>query len=95
MAPISLTCIKCKETFKDRDSQRAHYGSEWHRLNITRLQKGLPVIDEDNHKELVQKQTYLQQVSEIIFYKPAINGEYIALLFSHLPDQFKKVVSFF
>jgi len=65
MAPVSLTCIKCKETFKDRPSQRAHYGSEWHRLNITRLQKGLPVIDEENHKELVQKQTYLQQGQQV------------------------------
>ncbi|GJQ87626.1 hypothetical protein Trydic_g17454 [Trypoxylus dichotomus] len=60
----SFTCISCRVLFKDGETQRLHYKTDWHRYNLKRKVAELPPVSfEDfqkrayiSHKEIISSQ---------------------------------------
>lgn len=48
-----FTCITCRVAFKDADTQRSHYKTDWHRYNLKRKVAELPPISAEHFKEKV------------------------------------------
>lgn len=42
----AFTCITCHAMFSDADTQRFHYRSDWHRINLSRKVQELPPLSE-------------------------------------------------
>ena len=47
------TCLVCGVTFATLDEQRSHFKSDWHRLNVRRKLRGLPVLSEEDAARLI------------------------------------------
>ena len=53
---LSHTCISCRVTFADGDTQRAHYKSDWHRYNLKRKVAEMPPVTAETFREKVLAQ---------------------------------------
>ena len=51
--PQSFTCITCRVAFKDADSQRSHYKTDWHRYNLKRKVAELLPVSAENFQDRV------------------------------------------
>jgi len=62
----SFTCITCRVAFKDGETQRLHYKSDWHRYNLKRKVAELPPVtaEEFQRRVLIQRSTDQEQQSE-------------------------------
>jgi len=62
----SFTCITCRVAFKENETQRLHYKSDWHRYNLKRKVAELPpVTSEDFQRRVLQQRSNDQdQLSE-------------------------------
>ncbi|NXX87892.1 ZN622 protein, partial [Centropus bengalensis] len=52
----TYTCITCRVAFKDADTQRAHYKTDWHRYNLKRKVAEMPPVTAENFQERVLAQ---------------------------------------
>ena len=50
---LSLTCITCRIAFKDVDTHRAHYKTDWHRYNLKRKVAELVPVSAEHFQEKV------------------------------------------
>ena len=48
-----FTCISCRVVFRDAESQRGHYKSDWHRYNLKRKVAEMPPVTAENFQERV------------------------------------------
>lgn len=51
--PPGFTCIACRVVFRDAESQRGHYKSDWHRYNLKRKVAEMPPVSSENFQERV------------------------------------------
>lgn len=48
----TFTCNTCKGEFPDSAAHRSHFRSEWHRINLKRKMKSVPVLSEEEFNAL-------------------------------------------
>lgn len=59
------TCITCRVAFKDGDTQRVHYKSDWHRYNLKRKVAELVPVSADEFKNrVIAQRSEEQQATE-------------------------------
>ena len=51
--PPGFTCISCRVVFRDAETQRGHYKSDWHRYNLKRKVAEMPPVSAENFQERV------------------------------------------
>lgn len=51
-----FTCITCRVAFKDADTQRLHYKTDWHRYNLKRKVAELPSVTSEEFQRRVLNQ---------------------------------------
>jgi len=55
----AMTCRKCNVNFLTLEETKTHYGSPWHNHNLVLSMQGHPILSEEQHHALVNKQTFL------------------------------------
>ena len=52
MVSMKFKCSSCEAGFNTANEHREHFRSDWHRFNLKRKNKGLPVISESEFNSL-------------------------------------------
>ncbi|KAJ8969985.1 hypothetical protein NQ317_007032 [Molorchus minor] len=58
----SFTCITCRVAFKDADTQRLHYKTDWHRYNLKRKVAELPSVTAEEFQRRVLNQRNAEEI---------------------------------